>query len=80
MTAAQAVDAMAKFDPVVAAQPAYWPAVDREDDSITLLEGDDRVPCPHPRTLLGQHEVAAFKVTPGSDRRTVTCSGKTWSP
>ena len=62
MPRAHSADAMPMMDPIDAAQTSNRALVDRECDCIALAERNDLGPRLHPRTLLGQHELAAREI------------------
>jgi hypothetical protein len=71
---------MAQIDTIEAARPLHGAMMHGKRHRIALPERHHLGPRLHSRPLLGQHELAAFEIRPGSDNRIATCSGNTCSP
>ena len=57
-----AAHAVAEINAIVALRPLYWPVMDREGHSITVLKGYHLDAALHARPLFGQDKLAARKV------------------
>ena len=65
LSAADAANAMAHIDPILAPRSFDRSIVYSERDCVTLTEGHNLDPALHTRTLLGQHELSAGEIAPG---------------
>ena len=53
---------MAQIDAIGTPRTAHGPMAHGEDDAVAVAEGYDLDPRLHPRSLLGEHELAAREV------------------